>query len=61
MLTSRAIYRPIECPRKGAYHEMRSLGTSMLEPDSKKRATVQSIVCRPLVMSRYYSKYFLYD
>lgn len=57
-LSSRSIYQTIDWERKNYSKDMLVLSDMMLEPKVDKRGTIKKLVAQPIVMIKYYEKYF---
>lgn len=57
-LSSRSIYQTIDYGRKNYSRDLLTLSDMMLEPKVGKRGTIKEIIAQPIVVMRYYEKYF---
>lgn len=57
-LSSRSIYQTIDYERKNYSRDLMHLSDIMLEPKVDRRGTIKKIVAQPIVVVKYYEKYF---
>lgn len=57
-LSSRSIYQTIDYERKHYSRDLLTLSDMMLEPKVEKRATIKKLIAQPIVVIKYYEKYF---
>lgn len=57
-LASRSIYQTIDYERKNYSRDLLKLSDMLLEPNVEKRATIKKIIAQPIVVIKFYEKYF---